>query len=109
MAAEIDARLATLLDEVSDDQWLDVILELKPVPVAPGASRAETIAVMRAAFQTSADVVKATVQRCGGTVVDEAWINSTLKCHLPARAVKQLGRLGDIARIDVPHRMAREA
>ena len=98
-----------LLDAAPEDQWLDVILELKPARVASGASRAEAVAGMRAGFQVSADPVKAAVQRWGGTVVGEAWINSTLQCRVPARAVRQLGQLVDIMRIAVPHPLSREA
>lgn len=108
MAAEIDPQLAALLDHTTDEEWLDVILELSPAPSESGGSRSEAIARRQAGFQAIAAQVKSAVQDSGGTIEGEAWINSTLKCRVPARAVKTLGERRDIMRIDVPHRLSRD-
>ena len=108
MSAELHPRLAQMLEDSGAQTWLDVILELKTAPDEPAASRAEAVARKKAGFHTIAESVKDVVGLCGGTVEGEAWLNSTIKCRVPAGALRALSATPDIVKIDVPHDLSRE-
>ena len=108
MAAALHPHVAQMLEDADAQQWLDVILEIRTAPDVPAPSRAEAIAEKKAGFHSIAAPVKDAVGRCGGTVEGEAWINSTIKCRVPATALRTLSAMQDIVKIDVPHDLSRE-
>jgi hypothetical protein len=108
MAAELHPRLQAALAHPGDNEFIVVIIELpEGTPEPESGTRAERIAQMESAFQAIAGPVKAAVETLGGEVIDEAWINSTLKCRVPATALKALAERGDITKIDLPRSLSR--
>jgi hypothetical protein len=107
MAAELHPRLQAALENPAADDGFVVIIELPPVLVEPRGSRSERIDRALSAFLAIAGPVKAAVESLGGDVIDEAWINSTLKCRIPATALKALAERDDIKKIDLPRSLSR--
>jgi hypothetical protein len=107
VTAELHPRLRTVLENPTASDSLVVIIELPTVVVEPRGSRSERTARAMSAFRAIADPVKAAVERLGGEVIDEAWINSTIKCRIPATALNALAGRDDIKKIDLPRSLAR--
>src|SRR5262245_61938870 len=107
MTAELHPGLRAALEHPTAGDRLVVIIELPPVRVEPHGSRSERTARAMSAFLAIADPVKAAVQSLGGEVIDEAWINSTIKCRIPATALDALVGRDDIKKIDLPRSLAR--
>lgn len=80
------------------DNLLDVVVELYQDP-----SQEATADAMRESFRQAKKAVADTIAALGGRVVDEAWINSTLRVRVPASALKQLSDLDTVRALDVPH------
>ena len=107
MSASLHPRLRDALEHPENDDWFEVILELSPVHVEPGGSRADKIERLRTAFLARAEPVEQAVRAAGGEVLGEAWINSTLKCRIPSSALRDLKDRQDILKIDLPRPLTR--
>jgi hypothetical protein len=107
MTAELHPRLRAALENPAADERFIVIVELPPVIVEPRGSRAERTARAVSSFLAIAGPVKAAIESLGGEVIDEAWINSTLKCRIPATALKALAERDDVKKIDLPRSLSR--
>lgn len=107
MTAELHSQLRAALENPTGDDAYVVIIELPPVIVEPRGSRGERTERAVSAFLTIAAPVKAAVESLGGEVLDEAWINSTLKCRIPATALKALAERDDVKKIDLPRSLSR--
>lgn len=107
MVAEVHSRLRDAIEHAGAEERFLVILELPPIKVEPRGTRAERIARTEAVFRATAEPVKSVVESLGGEVIGEAWINSTLKCRVPAAALRVLAERDDIKKIDLPHSLSR--
>jgi hypothetical protein len=108
MPAELHARVLAMLAEPSSGQWLDLVVQLRPVGIMSGAGRTEAIAQMRADFQVASRAVRSAIEASGGSVEGEAWINFTLTCRVPAATLETLLGMSEIVLIDVPQPLSRE-
>jgi hypothetical protein len=92
---------------------VEVVVEVgKKAGVAaePAAGdRAQRIAAMKASFSVSAEPIERAIESSGGTVIDRAWINQSLKVRLPREAVEALGERDDVARVDTPRSLRPDA
>lgn len=90
------------LGQAAGDDAVEIILELKSPGDQAAASAAlpgDPLTVRRAAFEAWSDSVAESVSQCGGTVVERAWINSTLRARVPASRVSELAENDKIDRI----------
>lgn len=87
------------------------MLELSRVRMTPppGSSRADMIEANKQDFARVATPIKEVVQRLGGQVTAEAWINSTLAVKLPTTALPELADEGAIASIDLARSLKGDA
>ena len=111
MADKVTPDLAAAVDQASDDQLLDVVVEVSDADdagAAPPGDRAAKIAHMRRTFDAHADPLAELIRSLGGEVVGNAWLNRTIHARLPARAVGELARSGSVAALDRPHRLEPE-
>ena len=100
--AKITDVLKTKATEASDDDLLDVIVELdgeSPKPASGG------IAEAKQAFHRDANPVESTISEHGGEVTGHAWINRTLRARVPARALPELSKLSSVAAVDAPRKI----
>ncbi len=81
---------------------VEVVVELRPVPPPASGSRQERVAAARAAFDAGLTPVTARIAEVGGTVLETAWINQTVRVRLPAAAVGALAAVDEVAGIDLP-------
>src|SRR5215217_716889 len=100
---KITPALGSRMQEERGDAPLDVIVELTPDPVEP-----ESVPELREAFEKAVEPVNSAIARCGGEVTDAAWLNRTVRAKLSAAGVHELTELHGVARVDVPHRIARD-
>lgn len=109
MSAKISPPLADALEEGGNDP-VDVIVEVASPRAAdvPGASRAEKIANLKAAFDRSAQPVAARIRGMGGEVTGEAWINCSLRARLPRKLVQTLADEDQVVKLDLPGRIRAE-
>ncbi|MFY9826062.1 MAG: hypothetical protein WAM82_32140 [Thermoanaerobaculia bacterium] len=76
---------------------------------AASGDRAQKIAAMKQSFSLSAAPIERAVESSGGTVLDRAWINQSLKVRLPREAVEALGERDDVERVDTPRSLRPDA
>lgn len=102
MGAKVSRELAASVAGRSDDEEIDVIVEVQGNGAPAAGSRAERITAMKLAFSQSAEDLRRTVADLGGRVVDEAWINQTLRTRVPKRALAGLEADDRVALLDAP-------
>src|SRR4051812_4341460 len=108
----MDVRLSPELEAVMADtsgsnEPLDLVLELDSVPVDRSLSRADRIDALKARFFDRSKEIRALVERTGGSVRDEAWINSTLKVRVRPETLRELRKADGIRRIELPRAITR--
>jgi hypothetical protein len=109
-SGELDERASA----ASDDELLDVIVELKlPAGTSAGLesthqSRAQKIAAQKSAFQQAAQPLAELIARGGGEVTGEVWLNKTLRARVPARFLPKLGEEGMVSALDVARKLDRD-
>jgi hypothetical protein len=81
-----------------DDGLLDVVVELAPDPSVP-----RSVDALREAFAQAAAPVQEAIEGLGGSVVDGAWINRTLRARVPAGRLDAVSSLEAVRALDVPH------
>src|SRR5690242_11899120 len=86
---KLSPRLVECLESVDRVTLIEVVVELRPVDVAtlPPGSRHERVAALQAAFQRELAPVAERIEAAGGTVLETAWLNQTLRSRLPASAL----------------------
>ena len=99
----INPELEQLARNEDDDKLLDVVVELHE-----SRSDEPSAAQMRESFSRVKEPVAEVVSELGGAVVDEAWINHTLRVQVPVRALTQLSHLDTVRALDVPHRLTED-
>jgi hypothetical protein len=106
---KVTPDLADALGEASEDQLLDVVVELAGAyDAAPAGGRAAKVAYMQQSFQTTAAPLEELIRSLGGEILGSAWLNRTIHARVPARAVQELARTGSIAALDRPHELTPE-
>lgn len=90
---------------------MDVVIELPPKRSEglPPGSRAAQIDYLKAIFDEASTPVRDQVEAVGGSVVDEAWINQTLRAQIPAGSLDTLSDALEGCTIDVPHAIEPES
>ncbi len=96
----VTPELEQLADGQSADDMLDVIVELEQDP-----GESQSIAEMQESFERKKEPVDRTISELGGTVMDEAWINHTLRARIPAGGLTDLSQLAAVRALDVPHKL----
>jgi hypothetical protein len=99
---KITDDLKTKAKQASDEDLLDVVVELHGENPTPSAGGMEGLAAVKEAFQRDASPVAGTISEHGGEVTGQAWINRTLRARVPARALKELSKLNAVAAVDAP-------
>ena len=108
---KLTKELRAHLDSASDDSLVEVILEIRnsePISFAPDASRQSRIAAGRQQFLDAVEPVQDRIRQLGGQVLDQGWLNHTLRARVPARTVGQLAEAECVTSVDVPARLSRE-
>lgn len=106
---KISSGLKDYLKKASDENHVEVVVELTPLPAdtgAQGATRSAKIASYQQAFAESLQPVKELILRQGGDVLDSAWVNQTVKAKLPVSSLSQLAQLNQVTAIDLPHTLS---
>ena len=110
MTEKVSSDLEGQVSSCGDDDLVEVVVELKrPPPPASGASRQEKIDALKQQFERTSGGVEKDVEESGGTVIDRAWINQTLRARLPAKAVPRLAERDDVELVDLPREIEPEA
>jgi hypothetical protein len=71
--------------------------------------RDQRIAALKKDFSLCVEPIERAIESSGGTVLDRAWINQSLKVRLPREAVEALGERDDVARVDTPRSLRPDA
>jgi hypothetical protein len=104
-AAKISPPLAEELKESTEDNWLDVIVELarQDVTEAANASRQAKIEAQKQAFEQEAEPVVNLIQSLGGEVTGKVWLNGSLRAKLDKKMISALSSQRNVSRLDLPH------
>jgi len=107
MMPKLSAALRHRLAGIPEGHPVEVVVEVgrkaatAPADAASG-DRAQKIAALKKDFSASAAPIEQAIERCGGTVLDRAWINQSIKARLPREAVEALGEREDVELVDTP-------
>jgi hypothetical protein len=93
-ADKLSPRLVERLEMVDRVTPIEVVVELRPLDpgALPVGSRHERVAALREAFQRELAPVAERIEAAGGSVLETAWLNQTVRSRIPAG---QLGRVAD--------------
>jgi hypothetical protein len=103
--SKLSQDLRRRLDALAAGETVEVVVEVggksaSPEPVA--GDRAQRMAALKSAFSASAEPIERAIERCGGQVLDRAWLTQSLKARLPREAVETIGEREDVERVDTP-------
>jgi hypothetical protein len=101
--SNITSDLAARIRAAGSTNLLDVVVE-----VGGDLDDASDVITAKQAFSRAAAPVAEAITSLGGEVIDDAWINHTLRARVPARDVSTVARLDSVAGIDVPHTLEPE-
>jgi hypothetical protein len=108
LSSDLRQRLAA----TPEGQPVEVVVEVgkKAGATSEPASgdRAQKIAALKQDFATSIEPIEQAIEHFGGTVLDRAWINQTLKALLPREAVEALCKRDDVERVDTPRTLQKD-
>jgi hypothetical protein len=110
--SKVSEQLLEQLEKPDADEMLDVVIELRSpdTPQTKAAqSRAEKIAAMKQNFLQDVEPVEEAVRSVGGELTGQAWINRTVRARVPTVGVRKLSEQDQIAKVDVPHALERDA
>lgn len=100
---KLSENLDAQVSECAEDDLLDVVVELRQIePPKSGGSQQEKIAEIKKSFDELSGDVEKQVTESGGTVLDRAWINQTLRAKMPAKTILKIAEHQDVQLIDVP-------
>lgn len=107
--ARLTPELETRLGATAPDQEMDLILEMTGEIPRPPSDRTSTeyVDTMREAFRQDTTSVHRLIEKIGGAVVGENWMNRAVKVRVLAERVSDLLDSPQISVIDVPHRLTR--
>jgi len=103
-ADKVGPSLARRIDAVDAQGQVEVIIELAGAaePVSDG-TRQQRITAAKSSFERDLAAVSDRIQAVGGTVLETAWLNRTLRGRLPASTVVRVAEDDGVAAIDLPH------
>lgn len=101
---KISPALSDHLKQVEEGAPVEVVLELagRPAPADASLSRQEKISTLKACFQEDSAPVERVLKENGGQLIDQAWINQTLRVRVSANSLKKLAELNEVSAIDIP-------
>ncbi len=103
---KLSSDLRQQLAATAEGHSVEVVVEVgRKAAVAAGPApgdRAQKIAALKQSFSISAEPIERAIVSSGGTVIDRAWINQSLKVRLPREAVEALSEREDVDRVDTP-------
>lgn len=90
------------------DDLLDVVLELQHDTDSAReiGSRLDRVRARQKAFARSSDAVRQAIMVAGGRILDEAWINRTIRVQIPVKAIDAIAEIDDVGTIDLPGEIA---
>lgn len=102
---KIKHYLAEKIKYLQPNEMLDVILELylEPRSMNKVISRRGRIAELKEAFHHISEPVEQIIKEEGGNVVGRAWINQTIRAHVPVSTINYLCQLDEVMAVDAPH------
>lgn len=101
-------KLVEHIGKAAAEDMLEVILELDPtrgreiIAESGEMSRQDRIAKLREDFTRQAASVASAIEKAGGEIIDEAWINKTLKVRLPVESIGQITDDETVTSVDLP-------
>ncbi|HEY2221357.1 hypothetical protein [Actinomycetospora sp.] len=101
-ASKLSSRLSEQTRQADGAQPVEVVVELSAPTVPAGSSRPERMEAARTAFDRTARAVEHLVDKVGGHVTDTAWINATIRGHVPVSGLAALADDDAVAAIDLP-------
>lgn len=102
LSSDLRQRLAATPKGHSVEVVVEVGKKAGGAAEPPSGDRAQKIAAMKQSFSVSAEPIERAIESSGGTVIDRAWINQSLKVRMPREAVEALGEREDVERVDTP-------
>ncbi|HYU35075.1 MAG TPA: hypothetical protein VEW48_23225 [Thermoanaerobaculia bacterium] len=102
---KLSSDLRRRLEATPEGEAVEVVVELGQTETeAEPASMDRTlkIATLKRAFSAIAEPIERAIEHSGGTVLDRAWLNRSLKACLPREAVEALGDREDVELVDTP-------
>lgn len=105
--------LRQLASRSHSQDLIDVIIELprSPIPtrsLPSNAPREESLRQLIDEFASLSAPVRQTIERVGGEVLGQAWINNTLKVRVPASSLTELDQTEHVTLLDTPDQITRE-
>lgn len=107
---KISNSLLTQLSNLPDGKTLQVIVALQaPVMSSPGgSSRMEKINNLKNQFKNGIESISAILGKKGGKILDEAWINQSLRAEVSREEIDSLTELKEVSIIDLPKKLSSE-
>ena len=105
---KLSAQLKNTVESTPESNDMDVVVELTESDQRLPLNSAERMNTLRQSFGEQAKSIRGAIQRLGGEITHEAWINSTIAARLPLKALDELSRETCVRRIDVPRKLERE-
>jgi hypothetical protein len=107
-SSKLSESLRHEVEASGPDDLLDVVLELHHDidTVHEVGSRLDRVRARQKAFARSSDAVRHAITAGGGRILEEAWINRTLRVQVPVKVIDTLAEIDDVGSIDVPGEIA---
>src|SRR4051794_31474715 len=102
LSSDLRQRLAATPEGHSVEVVVEVGKKAGAASEPASGDRAQKIAAMKQSFSVSSEPIERAIESSGGTVIDRAWINQSLKVRLPREAVEALSEREDVERVDMP-------
>jgi hypothetical protein len=105
---KLTEKLAEHIEKAAEGDMLDLIVELDPargqeiLATSQGISRAERIEKLKEDFTRQTAAVVSTIAEAGGEILDQAWVNKTLKVRIPVESIAQITEEKEVAAVDIP-------
>jgi hypothetical protein len=116
MQTKVSEQLSELLQSKEPSDYVDVIVELHQTDEDEASgqggaplTRNERITQSKDRFDRRIVPLQETIRKIGGEITGQAWINETLRVRVPADKVKLLSDDDDVAKVDIPHPLTRDA
>jgi hypothetical protein len=100
-------QLAEHIEKTAEDM-LEIIVELDPargeqiVSESGEMSRQDRIAKLREDFADQSAAVTSAIEKAGGEILDQAWINKTLKVRVPVKNIDSITGEKEVTSVDLP-------
>jgi hypothetical protein len=103
MKTKFSKKLLTALEQTTQEDDVEVIVELEPLQVSSVSSdRASRIKRLKDEFGKAAAPVGEVIRNLGGQVLEEAWLNQTLRARMPVGRIDNLSDADGVRMVDIP-------